>query len=797
MKNNLKKILFIILILIPFTVRAESEYGIENFFVNATVEESGDLTVEEYFYMNGDYNGFERTYNYANSDAYEFDPDSTSYGPSSIYNGENIVIESVKGLPINEDFDFSNTSGDEFEQTSDADKGDYQKYIFNSLNNGVSVKMFNPKSKHKAFYVKYKIKNIAVLHNDVGELYWQAFDTLSESIKNLTITVNFPNNKNLRVWAHGPLNGEVWPKDNNKLVATINNVSARTKISVRATFDKELISLSNKKTNINALDKILLYEESAAEQANYEREQSIKKAKSDLMSQLNIISSNPSRYNYNLGLDYLSKIPKNDEDYESLSTKLYALEDLVIKKEEQDAYDALVLAEETPTYYWYDNALDKISILTNTDLKKEYIKRLNIVKEKIITKETKKVNIVNNISIFSCIIIVVMVIIIYFKYDKEYKPVFKEKYLRDFPEDETPTNVSYLLYKKIKTNAISAELLNMIYKGNIKAEKIDGKKEDYELTFINKENLTEKEIAIVRLVFFSIDVNSKIKLSDLKKKAKSSYSSFLSRYDRVMTLSENYAKQKEYYESDNVQKKEKLFKKDFPLWIIFIISMIFPVLAIILIPILVLIIVIKYLIVKIKQKDIKSLAITLFILLSIISSIAIFIVFIINYFVEPNVKYYLILLILVIISICYINNTKKYSRTGIEEYSMWKARRNFLNDFSNMKDKTIPEITLWERYLVFATLFGNAKKIVEEMKIAIPEYNGINDTDFTYYMSYNLSNSLDNCIHAAHSVAASAAAAAEAASSSSGGGSWSSGSGGGGGFSSGGGGGGGSGGGRF
>ena len=246
-----------------------------------------------------------------------------------------------------------------------------------------------------------------------------------------------------------------------------------------------------------------------------------------------------------------------------------------------------------------------------------------------------------------------------------------------------------------------------------------------------------------------------------------------------------------------MQKKEKLFKKDFPLWIIFIISMIFPVLAIILIPILVLIIVIRYIIVKIKQKDIKSLAITLFILLSIISSIAIFIVFIINYFVEPNVKYYLILLILVIISICYINNTKKYSKTGIEEYSMWKARRNFLNDFSNMKDKTIPEIALWERYLVFATLFGNAKKIVEEMKIAIPEYNGINDTDFTYYMSYNLSNSLDNCIHAAHSVAASAAAAAEAASSSSGGGSWSSGSGGGGGFSSGGGGGGGSGGGRF
>ena len=53
MKKIIKSIIFSLLLFIPITVYAEE--GIEKFYINATVEENGDLTVEEYFYLNGEF----------------------------------------------------------------------------------------------------------------------------------------------------------------------------------------------------------------------------------------------------------------------------------------------------------------------------------------------------------------------------------------------------------------------------------------------------------------------------------------------------------------------------------------------------------------------------------------------------------------------------------------------------------------------------------------------------------------------------------------------------------------------
>ena len=55
--KKLKILLIAIFLFIPAKVLG---YGIENYYVNATVEKNGDLEVEEYFEMNGDFNGMER-----------------------------------------------------------------------------------------------------------------------------------------------------------------------------------------------------------------------------------------------------------------------------------------------------------------------------------------------------------------------------------------------------------------------------------------------------------------------------------------------------------------------------------------------------------------------------------------------------------------------------------------------------------------------------------------------------------------------------------------------------------------
>ena len=69
-------------------------------------EEDGDLLVQEYFNLTGTYNGFERIILYKNDDLYEFDSNMSSFGGSSIHNGDGLEIIEVRALPINSSFSF-------------------------------------------------------------------------------------------------------------------------------------------------------------------------------------------------------------------------------------------------------------------------------------------------------------------------------------------------------------------------------------------------------------------------------------------------------------------------------------------------------------------------------------------------------------------------------------------------------------------------------------------------------------------------------------------------------------------
>lgn len=114
----------------------------------------------------------------------------------------------------------------------------------------------------------------------------------------------------------------------------------------------------------------------------------------------------------------------------------------------------------------------------------------------------------------------------------------------------------------------------------------------------------------------------------------------------------------------------------------------------------------------------------------------------------------------------------------MEEAKLLAGLKKFLNDFSNIKDRSAIEVNLWEEYLMCAMIFGIAKKVIKEFKGLYPDviYEEVYDNvNFIYFISYSGMNS---------------ATTARANSYSSGGGGFSSGSGGGGSFGGGGGGGG-------
>ena len=67
------------------------------------------------------------------------------------------------------------------------------------------------------------------------------------------------------------------------------------------------------------------------------------------------------------------------------------------------------------------------------------------------------------------------------------------------------------------------------------------------------------------------------------------------------------------------------------------------------------------------------------------------------------------------------NKIAVLTQEGTEEQEQWKALAKFLKEFSLIKEREVPELAIWEKYLVYATAFGIAEKAIEQMKAKYPE----------------------------------------------------------------------------
>jgi len=122
-----------------------------------------------------------------------------------------------------------------------------------------------------------------------------------------------------------------------------------------------------------------------------------------------------------------------------------------------------------------------------------------------------------------------------------------------------------------------------------------------------------------------------------------------------------------------------------------------------------------------------------------------------------------------------------------EEVRQLFGLRKFLKEFTLMDERGVCEVKLWKDYMIYATLFGIADRVIKEMKKVNPEY--FNMDQVANQMADNMTLPLIySTLH--HSTSSAVAAKAAREHRSSGGGGHSSWGGGGGGFSGGGGGGG-------
>ena len=415
--------------------------------------------------------------------------------------------------------------------------------------------IYNPSSYNKAFYLKYRIKNMAVRHDDVAEIYWNIIgNSYRESVGDLKVYLHIPGNTNVRTWAHGPLNGNVTIIDQETILVTISNLSSYRAVDVRATFDLGVINKSTKMTGVNALDKIILYETDKAEQANYERQNEEKLKIQRAEEALSEFEVDVTRYNYEYALKYINSLDDSDIKTEYLN-RLEKTKLELDKIEEENARYELKHAKEYLSYSYYELAKESIEILDNQQVKAELLQELLIVENQLREIEIKleKIN-----YIFGTIFIIIIIgigYIIYKRIIKDPKTVFNHKYFREIPNDYSPETVSYLFHKKVIDNSMSATLLDLIHRKIIIAKKLSSN--NYRL-ILNEENalVTNVESKLLDLIF---NGSATIDTKDMKTKSITNYSGFISRWNSYKRAAEIHAKQQSFYEDDIKLKTSLLF----------------------------------------------------------------------------------------------------------------------------------------------------------------------------------------------------------------------------------------------
>lgn len=310
------------------------------------------------------------------------------------------------------------------------------------------------------------------------------------------------------------------------------------------------------------------------------------------------------------------------------------------------------------------------------------------------------------------------------------------KYFRDIPDEKnaTPARAAYMYYfyktnssfETYTSNIFSATLLQLTLKKFISLQPIDNKNVKINiLENTNKSTLTaDEEIIYDFLVSVSDKTTNSVETNDLQKYAKKNYEKFFKLMHNVCIAGKNYEENRGI-----IDQKRKAISN---MW---------------------------------SGKGVAYLVACIFGISSLV-------------FILPLLPVLIEFIICTIL--CFKNSgyITALTQEGYEEVNQWKALKKYMEDFSLLKEKQVPDLILWEKYLVYATTFGISKKVLDQLIKVYPqmtseEYYSSGHYTYLYIASnsgFDTLNNLDKSFSDICRTANSAYSAAHSSSSGSGGG---------------------------
>lgn len=340
-------------------------------------------------------------------------------------------------------------------------------------------------------------------------------------------------------------------------------------------------------------------------------------------------------------------------------------------------------------------ALDKI-INYETKLADIANKERELARQKILEKENKEKQNAHLFFILASSWLGGLVILIFFIYRN-----YDKEYYSDFKGKyfrDIPKEENPVLVGYLMEKRIGNKELASVILNLINKKNItfeEQNQNDYLFSLNNINNLDEVEIQTIKLLF---ENENNIKLSQFKENAKNNHDSFLKNYNEWFNKANKLVNEKNYFED---------------------------------------------------RKTIKFYSI-------LYVGLGLCLLFMYNNFV--NKYMYFSVLVVSIIAIVYFLVYSRRTKEGNQEYLKWVGLKNFMNDFGKMDIKNLPEVYLWEKYLVYAVTLGCANRLIKVMKLKIDENTPDTNITNNILTITNINNIVTTSVNSAVSTAKSIAA---------------------------------------
>ena len=456
-------------------------------------------------------------------------------------------------------------------------------------------------------------------------------------------------------------------------------------------FDKALVPLAEKKSNVNGREYILKYEKAMSNPNTASIETKKMNIENRVSKIILDLDKTPYIFWYNDANELLEELIWDDTFKNEYQEKLNNFTEAVNqdwKKSIETRYN-LMIKDNNISQNEIDDLISTIDEGFDEDAKAKYYVQSNELQEMLNKREFEKKRKILQIVVIGYYILGVICILKLIKLIFQRKSYYK-KYYRDFPSDDKAYIVDYLMNKKVTTK--------------IFLEKNPNIEDDFIFVLSEKEfKKTTVENEVIKILFNIIGKNNRCSMNELKNYGtdESSSNALIRSFKRFEKSVEKEVNKKEYFKNNG--KFNKFLKK-----VVIVFSLI-------------------------------SIILGMFINENVYISVF---------------NYYLIIIILSFVYNQILLFDKGRTKKGALEYSKWLAHKRFLKDFGRFETKDLPEIILWDRYFVTAVTLGCSNQVLKNMEIRIINYEAIDELQFKY-MQYQdikgLKHTINSLIHNAKS----------------------------------------------